>query len=179
MPNFKFSYNSTYFIKRLVVILLFFSLGNSVFSQNIPVPENIQAALLTKVLKYNPQIPQNKRVRILIVYDNSSQNSKDEFIKGLGGLMDIKAVYPSEIEQNITNFHAVYFMTEIQNYAALCKKYKILSVTGLAKYVEQGEISLGFVTQNNKPIIVINLTSLDREGQSFSSDILRISKIYK
>ena len=179
MLNFKFPNNSTYFLMRFVVLLFFISLGNTVFSQNIPVPENIQAALLNKVLKYNPQIPQNKRVRMLIVYDNSSQNSKDEFIKGLGSLMEIKAVYPSEIEQNIANMNAVYFMTEIRNYAALCKKYKILSITGIAKYVEQGEVSLGFVTQNNKPIIVINLTSLDKEGQSFSSDILRISKIYK
>ncbi|WP_372757442.1 YfiR/HmsC family protein [Mariniflexile sp.] len=142
-------------------------------------PERIQAALLSKVIKYNPQISQNRKIKILVVYNTYTQNSKDEFVAGLGNSMDVKAVYPNEIEQNISGANLVYFMSGVQNSNAICKKYKVLSVSGILKHVEHGEISLGFVIQNSKPVIVVNLTSLEKEGQTFSSDILRISKIYK
>lgn len=166
-------------VKGAFFICVFFFLSNSLFAQNISVPENIQAALLSKVLKYNPQIPKNQKIKILVVYNKSSENNKDEFIEGLNNSLEIQAVYPNEIEQHIVNTHVVYFMAGIHDYAALCKKYNVLSVTGFSKDVEEGEVSLGFVIKNNKPIIVVNLNSLDKEEQSFSSDILRISKIYK
>lgn len=145
----------------------------------MPVPENIQAALLPKVLKFSPEISSKAKVRMLIVYDNNSINSKDEFIKELGNSMIIRAVLKDELEKNILGFDVVYFMPSIKDESVLCKKYKVLSVTGIAQYVEKGKISIGFGIQNNKPKILINLTSLEQEGQSLSSDILRISKIFK
>lgn len=179
MTYLKLSRIITFLVNGGLFIFMFFFLSNSLLAQNIPVPENIQAALLSKVLKYSPQISKNKKIKILVVYNKSSENSKDEFIEALSNSLEIKAVCPNEIQQNIANVHVVYFMTEMHNYAPLCKKYNVLSVTGYSKDVETGEVSLGFVTKNNKPIIVVNLTSLDQEEQSFSSDLLRIAKIFK
>lgn len=93
--------------------------------------------------------------------------------------MEIKAVLVNELEKNILGSDLVYFMPGFQNDAYLCKKYKVLSVTGISQYVENGNISLGFGIQNNKPKIYVNLTSLEKEAQSLSSDILRIAKIFK
>ncbi|CAH8296458.1 uncharacterized protein DUF4154 [Mariniflexile fucanivorans] len=179
MINLKLPPNIIFLAKGLVFIFIFCCFGNSVFAQNIPVPEKIQAALLSKVLKYNPQIQQSPKIQILVVFDNNSEINKDEFIKGLGNSIEAKAIYPSELEQNISGYQAVYFMQGIHYQASICKKYKVLSVTGTPRFIEQGEISLGFGLQNNKPIILVNLISLEKENQSFSSDILRISKIYK
>ena len=62
---------------------------------------------------------------------------------------------------------------------SLCRQYKVLSVTGTSDFVENGQVSIGFGLKNNKPIIFVNLSSLEKEGQSLSTDILRIAKIYK
>ena len=179
MFNLKLYPNSNSLFKRVFLVVMFFFLGNTVTSQNIAVPENIQAALLTKVLKYNPQIPQNEKIKILVVYNDDSQIDKDEFIKGLGDAMDVKAINPTELEKNIPEYNVVYFMSGIDGYSDICKSYNVLSVSGSGKYVEEGEISLGFRIKNSKPEILVNLTSLDQEEQSFSSDLLRIAKIFK
>ncbi|MCL5129138.1 MULTISPECIES: YfiR/HmsC family protein [unclassified Algibacter] len=178
MINLNYPKNKIFLAKGLFFVFIFLCWGNSVFSQNIPVPERIQAALLTKVLKYDSQIPQNIKIKILVVFDDNSELNKDEFITGLGNSMMVKAIRENELEQNISNYSVVYFMPGIQDYSEICKNNRVLSVTGISQYVEQGKISLGFGIQNNKPKILVNLTSLDKEGQSFSSDILRIAKIF-
>lgn len=168
-----------YLLSRIILILIIFTTTQSYsFSQNMPVPENIQAALLPKVLKYSSNLSQKSKIRILIVYDNNSQTSKDEFTRELRISMDVKAVLASELEKNISGCDLVYFMPGIQNLAAICKTYRVLSVTGISQYVEQGQVSLAFGIQNNKPKIFVNLSSLENEGQSLSSEILRIAKVY-
>ena len=149
------------------------------YSQNMPVPENIQAALLPKVLKFSPDFSSKNKIKMLIVYDNNSMNSKDNFIKELGKSILVRAVRVNDLEKSIYGIDLVYFMPGLQDKAFLCKKYKVLSVTGISQYVEQGEVSLGFGLQNNKPKILVNINSLENEGQSLSSDLLRIAIIFK
>lgn len=144
----------------------------------MPVPENIQAALLPKILKFNPTLNHKQKIKILIVYDNSSQASKNELIKELSVTMDAKAIRTPDLEKNITDFDLVYFMPGLQNLALMCKDKGVLSVAGISEYVENGQISLAFGVLNDKPKIFVNLTSLEKEGQSLSSEILRISKVY-
>lgn len=179
MINNKFLQNIIFLAKGLLFAFIFLCCSTSSFAQKISVPENIQAALLTKVLKYNPQIPQDTKVKILVVFNDNSMLDKDEFIKGLGSSMIVKAITPKELEKNIAGCHVVYFMEGIHGFSNICKVNNVLSVTGTTRFVEQGEISLGFGIENSKPKILVNLTSLDMEGQSFSSDILRIGKIFK
>ncbi|WP_159020040.1 YfiR/HmsC family protein [Algibacter sp. L3A6] len=179
MINLKFSENISCLAKGIILIVIFTCWSNTCFGQKIAVPENIQAALLTKVLKYNPQIPQDNKIKILVVYNNNTVLDKDEFIKGLGSSMVVKAITPKDLERNISEFNVVYFMEGINGFSKMCRINKVLSVTATTRFVEEGEISLGFGIENNKPKILVNLTSLDMEGQSFSSDILRIGKIFK
>ena len=171
-----------HFNRPLIRTILFLFIAccsiNFSYSQNMPVPENIQAALLPKVLKFSTNLSQNTKLRMLIVYSNNSANSKDDLIRGIGTVMEVKAIQPSELALNISKYDLVYFMPGLQKYASICKTNKVLSVTGISLYVEQGDISLGFGLQNNKPKIFVNLTSLGKEGQSLSSEILRITKVF-
>jgi hypothetical protein len=152
---------------------------SNICAQNMPVPVNIQAALLVKILKFNPKIAEKNKIQILIVYNSSSKNSKDELLAELIKTMDAKAVMPEELEQNIKNCDLVYFLPGLQEKTKACKDNKVLSITGISKYVEEGNVSIAFGLQNDKPKIFINVTSLKSEDQNFSSDILRIAKIYK
>lgn len=160
-------------------VLLFFCIENSLFAQTVQVPENIQAALLSKVLKFNQDLQKTANIKILVVYNKNLEINRDNFINGLDESISVKAIKPIELEKNISDYKVVYFMSGLNKEAILCKKHKVLSVTGTNQYVENGEISLGFKVENNKPRIVMNLTSLEKEEQFFSSDILRISKIFK
>jgi hypothetical protein len=62
---------------------------------------------------------------------------------------------------------------------ALVTKYtrgnRILSVTNVARFVEQG-VTLGIEMENNKPKVLLNLTSSESEGLNWDPKILKISK---
>jgi hypothetical protein len=163
-----------------IIFLLFISFHSSklCYSQNIIIPEQIQAALLNQVLQLTPTFAQKSKIRLLIVYDKDTKVKKDQLVYFLGSSMEIKSVFAAELQQNIGNCDVVYFMPGIQESAALCKTHKVLSVTAISSYVEKGLISLGFIAQNGKPTIFVNLKSLGMEDQSLSSEILRIAKIY-
>jgi len=171
--------NVSYFLIRIILFLFIIITATKIgYSQNMPVPENIQAALLPKILKFSPALSQQAKIKILIVYDNNSLASKDELIKGLGANLESKAIRSAELEKEIVNCNLVYFMPGVQELASLCKTHKVLSVAGISQYVEDGKISLAFGLQNNKPKIFISLSSLEKEGQSLSSEILRIAKVF-
>ena len=178
MINLKFVPFSPFLSRSFFFLFIIFNSVSYCYGQNIPVPENIQAALLPKVLKFNSELSEKEKIKMLIVYDNNSLNNKDKFFKELKGVMEIKAIRSIELDETISGYDLIYFMPGLADLAIICKSQKILSVTGISQYVEEGKISLGFGIQNNKPKIFVNLTSLDEEGQSFSSDILRIAKIF-
>ena len=160
MINLKFVPFSPFLSKSIFVLFIIINSASYCYGQNMLVPENIQAALLPKVLKFNPEISQKAKVKMLIVYDNNSQNNKDEFFKELSQVMEVKAIRSNELEEAIDGYDLVYFMPGLDDFSMICKRSKVLSVTGISQYVEHGKISLGFGIQNNKPKILVNLTSL-------------------
>ena len=83
----------------LLFLFLSFTVTGNIFCQDMPMPENIQAALLTKVLKFNPNISGKAKISLLIVYNSNSVNSKDEFVSELTGIMDIKAILPEQLKR--------------------------------------------------------------------------------
>lgn len=149
-------------------------------SQNLSLPVNIQAALLTKVIKFIPKLSDKHQIKILVIYNNKTRLFKEEMISELDAKkMEVKAILPSELEQNIKGFDVAYFMPGIQDENGVCKSHKVLTMTGVSKYVEEGSLSIAFGLQNDKPKIYINLTSVKEEEQSLSSDLLRIAKVFK
>lgn len=145
----------------------------------MPIPNNIQAALLIKVLKFSPQIADKSPIRILIVYNNASRLAKDELVAELEKTQSVKAVNADELEQQIKNCDVVYFMPGLQDKSKICKANKVLSISGVSKYVEDGDISVAFGLMNDKPKIYVNVSTLKSEEQNLSSDLLRIAKVYK
>ena len=52
---------------------------------------------------------------------------------------------------------------------------QILSVTNVASFVERG-VTLGIEMENNKPKVLLNLTSSESEGLNWDPKILKISR---
>lgn len=154
--------------------------GFQVSAQGAALPMNIQAALLTKVLKFNPKFADKPQVKVLIIYNRSTRLNKEELVSELAAKnIDVKAVQPDELGNNIKNCDIVYFMPGISDQDGICKANKVLTISGAARFVEEGQMSIAFGVQNDKPRIYINVTSLKSEDQNISSELLRIAKVYK
>ena len=116
---------------------------------------------------------------MLIVYNNKTLEQKNEMQTQLQEMMDIKSSPENEVQNIGKSYDIVYFMPGSEDKSYICKNNKMLSVSGAAKFVQNGNISIAIATENDKPRIFVNLSSLKAEEQSMSTDILRISKVYK
>jgi hypothetical protein len=164
----------------LSVIILFVFTNFRIYAQGASLPMNIQAALLTKVLKFNPKFIDKPQIKVLIIYNRSTRLNKEELASELVAKnIDVKAILPDELGNNIKNCDIVYFMPGISDQDGICKANKVMTISGAAKFVEEGQMSIAFGVQNDKPKIYINVTSLKLEDQNISSELLRIAKVYK
>jgi len=79
-------------------------------------------------------------------------------------------------------FSALYItpveFSRIPVIANFCRERRIVSMTGVADFVEEG-ISVGIGKRDQKPEILINLPVSVGEGANFSSRVLQIAKIYR
>ncbi len=116
---------------------------------------------------------------MLIVYNSKTADQKNLMQSQLQEAMDIKCYPDNEVSNINKSYDLVYFMPGSEGLSYICKNNKMLSVSGVAKYVQNGNISIAIATENDKPKIFVNLSSLKAEEQSMSTDILRISKVYK
>lgn len=164
----------------LIFCLLVFAGAKPLQAQGMNLPNNIQASLMSKVLRLNPKLAEKDQIKMLIVYSGSTKMSKEELLSEVQSKnIDAKAILLNELEQNIKTCDVVYFMPGVQDKTGICKTNKVLTLTGVAKYVEEGDVSIAFSVLNDKPKIIVNVTSLKMEEQNLSSDLLRIAKVYK
>lgn len=160
----------------LLIVLL--NLASNKVCAQYEIPSRIQAALLNKVLKFSHNHT-DKKNKVLIIYNPKTRKVSNELNMELKNDMEVKMVMSTAIPGDISSYNVVYFMPGLQEKTSICKNKKILSVSCVQKYAENGKTSLAFGLVNNKPKIYINMSSLKEEEQSFSADILRIAKVYK
>lgn len=170
------------------------------FGQQMEIPVSQQIPLLVKVLSFNKSFQQDKKdIVVGVIYRESqpSTNSiKDTVLQfndstllilangnavrfvpiNLDRKGELEAVFAKKL------FSAVYVtpveLSCIPIISNFCREHRILSMTGVAQYVEEG-ISVGIGMRNQKPEILINLPVSKGEGANFSSRVLQIAKIYR
>ncbi|MBI5215310.1 MAG: DUF4154 domain-containing protein [Ignavibacteriae bacterium] len=187
-------------MKRFSALILFLSLfwSNS-FSQEMPVPVDIQFRLLKKILSYD----RNLRTRcgdtlvIGIVYQKrfrSSLNTKEEILRVSGeqpeqNIEDVPFICTAyeinstaEMEHLLTNNNLdIVYLTplrgiDIEQVALLCKEKYVFTFTGVPAYVSSG-IIVGIDLKIEHPQILINLSSAKATKVDFNSQLLKLSKI--
>lgn len=168
-----------HYCQRLVFVAFLFIIPAQISGQGLQVPIAIQAALIQKVIKFDNAIGNRTDIVMLIIYDNETKIFKNELISQLPASYKIRAVLVTEIEGNLDGCDLAYIMPGVQSSVSIIKARKILTITGLSKYVESGDVSIGFGLQNDKPKIFVNMTSLKTEERILAADILRIAKVYK
>ena len=160
-------------------LLIFMLFPGYAYSQAIQVPINIQTAFFGKIFNHVSPLNKIQNKKILIVYDTKSESNTNQFIENMTKLgFDMKAVKPDQLVMNIDDYHVVYFMPGLQEYAKHCRLKKKLSICGVPKYTEQGDISIALGIENDRPQIFLNIEVLQAEGNDISVELLQISKVY-
>ncbi len=186
-----------HFFYILISILL--SCGFA-FTQEMPVPVEIQIPLFKKILTFdrNLKTRAGNDVVIGVLFQKGfklSADVKNEFISvatrtqdSIDGLpVHIVALEYSDepnLKNNLSkhNIDILYITPmraiDFKMVTQLSQVHKILTITGVPQYVEDG-ISIGLDIKADKPQIIINLQSTKAEGADFSSKLLNLAKVIK
>jgi hypothetical protein len=65
---------------------------------------------------------------------------------------------------------------QIESVRTICAKNSIVSLTGVAEYVNEG-VAVGIGIKNKRPKILINLHSAIHSGADFSSELLNLAQV--
>ncbi len=167
-----------------------------------PLPSKNQALLLLRILAYDHKLADrvaNKRVTIYVVHKSGAAESEDPATEMVGVLREIakstklagNAIQIVKLAYNKDTFDgdvgrikaaALYVSPSLGDslpaIAAVASKRKLLTFTGMPEYVVAG-LSVGFSTDNGKPVISINIPASKNEGADLDVALLRAAKIVK
>lgn len=177
-------------ILSLTIAILFIVLMATSFA-DMDVPANLQVALFFKIFDFDRNLTETpgQEVVIGIFYDpNNPQSSqaKEEIKKNFSKLSDKKIGDKSVVIREITtvgqlhDINIVYvtpgddsFISEI---VKKCHMYKILGITGVEEYVQEG-LAIAIELNDQKPRIIINKAGAELCGAKLSSKILSLAQI--
>jgi len=156
------------------------------------VPAKIQAALFFKIFSFDKNITDSAdgelKVAVLSKVGNAdSESAKAEIVSALNEFsgktkVGAKSVTVTEISTvaDIANYRVVYVTpgndADIASIVAVCKEKKVLGVTGVESYAQQG-LALAIGIADGKPKIIINQAGANDVGSKFSSQIMALAKI--
>lgn len=181
---------------RVVVIL---GLATSARAESMAVPAQMQVPILMKVLAYDRQFDAKtgSALTIGIIYtasDPSSSKATDQISDTLYGFAgktvrkvpikyyQIEYTTPAELDAFVRAKGVNVFYVAPGNDKALPAILKlsqsrgITTLTGVPDYVKRG-VSVGVGLSQDKPQILINLTSARSEGSEFDANLLRIATV--
>ena len=167
-------------IKIIVFVIIIIFSPAWTYSQSQQVPLHIQAAFFGKIFNHISPLKEINPIKILIMYNNKTESDKTVLMQSLEDLgFIVEAAQPFKLVMNISDFNVIFFMSDTQSYAKLCRESKVLSICGNPDYVEEGNISIAIGVEQDKPKVHINLGVLQSEKKDVSAALLRISTVYR
>lgn len=161
-------------------------------SVRVPLPADVQIALLKNIFKLDRNFDCAKGVTIAIAYQESyddSVSAKDEIVAAIERQkLKVKAVVPLEIgtQQLLserlyeTDADLVYVMPlralDVTEIGRISRYRKFRTFTGVPEYVEEG-IAVGIGIKRDRPLIIVNIVQARAEGAAFSSQLLALARI--
>lgn len=190
---------------KLAAVLLGLVLSNvclpasAGYAQSSGIPASLQAELLAKLEAYDRSFASRagKTARVLIVVKSGSAKSEVSANEMKSALKRIDSIagLPHEVvvvayagaaelaqrcrtERVAIVFVAAEFDDAIESIGAALSTVSVLTVGAAASYVAKG-IVLGFELEAGRPRLVINLEQARRQKVDFSSNVLRLMRVYR
>lgn len=161
---------------RWIAIALLFayalcSLPAEIWAQDMPVPVLVQARFFKKVFAYNKTLPKDQ-IKIAIVYTDASAEAKGDLVEAFGSVgMNVTAVKSVAQAAGVNVVYAAPGV-DVKAVRDFCRTNGILSITGVPKWVKDGDISIAIDAVNDQPKVVVNADRLKTERQD-APDLLR------
>lgn len=180
-------------MKRILsgtIIILFITFAVRAFAE-MEVPASLQVALFYKIFDFDQTLTgtTGQEIVIGIFYnpqDSQSKQDKEEIIENFSRLSAVKIGDASVVTKEITSvdqlhdINIVYVTSgndpSISEIIEKCHMYKILSISGVEKYVREG-LGIAIKLENRRPKIIINRASAELSGAVLSSKILSLAQI--
>ena len=151
----------------------------SVFSQDMPVPLHVQAQLFKKIFGYSLSLSDPNNPKIVIVEPVAGAGSliQDAFTKIKIEKTQLMSL-DDFISTNGKGFEIAYICpgTKTDKLKKVFTSGKILSVSGVPAYYDNGTVSVSLTLKNNKSQILINVDRAKTEGHRFSASFLKMTQ---
>lgn len=188
--------------RRLALALLLFTgPAAAALAQDMPVPADLQAGLLLKLLPYDRALKERAGAEVVVVVAYQprfrlSSEAKNKFVRTLehdaaGHILGLPLRLVELPLEESTDFAAelkrasadiVYLAplraVDVEALARAAREARVLSFTGVPEYVHRGAM-VGIAERKSRPSLVINLGATRAAGVDLRSELLSISQIVK
>lgn len=161
------------------------------YPQTSPIPADVQVLLFSKIWMFDRSVAEKDHIIVAVLYQSTlrtSAEAKDQLIGAVradGSKIQCVPVALDDvghITRELEKVQAdVFYVTEmrgidISDVVRISRARHIKTITVVAGYVEDG-IAIGLRVQNDKPVIVVNLSAAKAEGSDLTAQLLHVSTI--
>jgi hypothetical protein len=183
----------------LKVLVSALTISRTSRAEDVSVPPDVQAELVSKVVRYDRNFAARAgdRVRVLILSKSGGADSArtaGRLVQALSALPDIggigqdvsTATYPgaTQIRDRCKSDRlSIVYLTdelgaEVPALAEALNGSDILTISAVAAHVPAGVV-LGFDLVSGKPKLLVNLQQARRQNVDFKADLLKLAKVYE
>lgn len=161
-------------VKKITCIIIFLTglMTAKIYSQEMPVPINLQAALFKKIFAFDKTLQAKGNPEVIILSGDEGADDVAAAFKAAG--VNAKIIKGSQPPAGAA---VVYVMPGTASPKQACAQKGVLSISGVTSFAESGKVAIGLGLEGGKPKIIIHLGQLKAEGQELSADILKIARI--
>ncbi len=148
-------------------------------SQEMPVPLHVQAQLFKKIFGYSLSLSDPNNPKIVIVEPTGGTGTpiQDAFTKIK--LEKTRLMSADEfISTNGKGYEVAYICAgnKTDKLRKIFTSGKILSISGVPAFYDNGTVSISLTLKNNKSQILINVDRAKAEGHRFSASFLKMTQ---
>ena len=163
---------------KVVVIITFMivlMINSKLQAQALPLPGDIAAKLLVKVIEFEKNISKQD----IVIYVQGAPDVAKELEKMIGQAGIVKVVSGPSLPASKPTIYFVNNAGHLAEALKYTRQNKVLSVSNYPSFVPTG-VTLGLgVGQDNKAKIILNVTASEEEGVDWEPAIMKVAKIVK
>ncbi len=151
-----------------------------IVAQAMPVPLELQAAILTKVLAYDQTLEQRGGGRLVLIVQAGKTAEAEVLARAFANVgTQTKVVTVAELDAAAAGAAAIYVWPDVPatEAARLAQKHGLLTMTGQPALVANGTLAVGLdLNEARRPQIIVHMARLKTEGHQLAAAVLRLAK---
>jgi NADPH-dependent glutamate synthase beta subunit-like oxidoreductase len=157
-----------------IIAVMLISSSSVCLAQEMAVPVFVQAKWMSKIFEYVKSL-QGKAIKVAVVHGDEFEEAED-FVAALkSNKMD---AFATKNAGSVSDANVVYMApgAKSSDAARLANKLGALSVTGVNKFFDAGNASIGILASGEKIQVMFNSDQIKNERVEVSPDLMRVAK---